>query len=201
MASWTSRGLSPASRDNDTPANMNASQLSPQLGSQILETDPLQHAYGIPLLYPSDHRPASIHGRREPQPSRHGRSMSHPFPSIFHSKKKRQEVNMTMGYDTGNGDVCGAFPPHSPPKPSTSKSTRAADRDLMTGKCMTCDSMVRWPKELAVFRCTVCLMINDLTPIGTSQAHGADYYRNDVRESTHSHILPLTRCKLTLSCV
>jgi E3 ubiquitin-protein ligase HECTD2 len=30
---------------------------------------------------------------------------------------------------------------------------------------MTCDSTVRWPKELKVFRCTVCLMINDLKPI------------------------------------
>ena len=34
----------------------------------------------------------------------------------------------------------------------------------MTGKCVTCDSTVRWPQDLKVFRCTTCLTINDLEP-------------------------------------
>ena len=43
--------------------------------------------------------------------------------------------------------------------------SRVPDEDLITGKCMTCDCMVRWPKELLVFRCTICLTINDLKPV------------------------------------
>ena len=38
------------------------------------------------------------------------------------------------------------------------------EKDLVTGKCLTCDSLVRWPRQLDVFRCTVCLMVNDLKP-------------------------------------
>lgn len=29
---------------------------------------------------------------------------------------------------------------------------------------MTCDSTVRWPRDLKVFRCTICLTVNDLEP-------------------------------------
>ncbi|OTB05388.1 hypothetical protein M426DRAFT_72892 [Hypoxylon sp. CI-4A] len=36
--------------------------------------------------------------------------------------------------------------------------------DFATGNCMTCASLVRWPKELPVFRCTICLTINDIKP-------------------------------------
>lgn len=54
----------------------------------------------------------------------------------------------------------------------TAKPAKVPDKDLMTGKCMTCDSMVRWPKELKVFRCTVCLTINDLQPVVLEARHG-----------------------------
>lgn len=39
-----------------------------------------------------------------------------------------------------------------------------AEISFVTGKCSTCDSRVRWPRHLDVFRCTVCLMVNDLKP-------------------------------------
>lgn len=42
------------------------------------------------------------------------------------------------------------------------KPAKPSEKDLMTGNCMTCDSKVRWPRTLLVFRCTVCLAINDL---------------------------------------
>ena len=45
-----------------------------------------------------------------------------------------------------------------------SKDHMDAEKHLVTGRCITCDSLVRWPKHLNVFRCTVCLMINDLKP-------------------------------------
>lgn len=41
-------------------------------------------------------------------------------------------------------------------------SNGAGSKQPMTGKCMTCDSTVRWPQDVRVFRCTTCLTINDL---------------------------------------
>lgn len=52
-----------------------------------------------------------------------------------------------------------------PQKQERTVKPKVPEKDLTTGKCMTCDSMVRWPKNLSVFRCTVCLTINDLKPI------------------------------------
>lgn len=45
-----------------------------------------------------------------------------------------------------------------------------ADRECVralqtTGRCFCCDSSVRWPTALLVFRCTTCTTINDLRPI------------------------------------
>lgn len=34
--------------------------------------------------------------------------------------------------------------------------------DFATGRCLTCSTMMRWPKNLSTFRCTECLMVNDL---------------------------------------
>ena len=42
---------------------------------------------------------------------------------------------------------------------------RVSNVDFASGRCMTCDSDVKWPKEIDVFRCTVCHTINDLKPI------------------------------------
>lgn len=45
------------------------------------------------------------------------------------------------------------------PKP---KRNPVSSKDFVTGTCMTCGSLMRWPKELGVFRCTICATINDL---------------------------------------
>ena len=42
--------------------------------------------------------------------------------------------------------------------------TQNEEKEFVTGKCVTCDSLVRWPRHLDVFRCTVCLMVNDFKP-------------------------------------
>jgi E3 ubiquitin-protein ligase HECTD2 len=49
-------------------------------------------------------------------------------------------------------------------------------RDFATGRCMTCGSLVRWPRELQMFRCTICMTINDLQPLNR------DGRRDDARE-------------------
>jgi hypothetical protein len=68
----------------------------------------------------------------------------------------------------------------TPSQPLTSSTRTVAGKandphqpNLLTGRCMTCASMVRWPKDLSVFRCTVCLTINDLAPISTFEASHA----------------------------
>lgn len=201
MAPWESRLFSTDSLGHGTQANMSERPLPTERGrgsSQISEADLLQHAYGIPVLYPTDSRATPFHGTNEQRPSRHGRSMSHPFPSIFHSKKKLDRGNVAMGCDTEDSDGSMAFISHGQSKSTTSKPAKAADRDLTTGKCMTCDSMVRWPKDLAVFRCTVCLTINDLTPIGS---RSADCRRpgHGTADSPYSHNMSSSRGNIKLS--
>lgn len=41
-------------------------------------------------------------------------------------------------------------------------SAHTEEVEMTSGKCATCDCQVRWPRHLDVFRCTVCLMVNDL---------------------------------------
>jgi E3 ubiquitin-protein ligase HECTD2 len=105
--------------------------------------------------------------------------MSHPFPSIFSGKKKRAgEAGGPAGFESTDDETVSpqivrntGYAPANKPK--------VPDKDLTTGKCKTCDSMVRWPKELKVFRCTVCLMINDLKPIAL-EARRSDGHREPV---------------------
>lgn len=40
--------------------------------------------------------------------------------------------------------------------------TRVDDSDLASGQCATCGCKVKWPRSLNEFRCSTCLMINDL---------------------------------------
>ncbi|WYZ37275.1 hypothetical protein EsH8_II_000781 [Colletotrichum jinshuiense] len=101
---------------------------------------------------------SDFHPRRPRRPT-HSRSMSHPFPSLFSSKKKRPDT----AHDT---DSDGDAPVMTKPPPNTHKrgGTNGGSRDFATGNCMTCGSLVRWPRELRVFKCTVCVTINDLHP-------------------------------------
>jgi E3 ubiquitin-protein ligase HECTD2 len=157
MAPWSNKLLS-SSFDNDsgpfTPSG--ASPAQPRGGiARPTEADILENAYGIPTLPgPSQ------------TPKMHGRSLSHPFPSIFSGRKKKQGDTVGIGgcESTDEEKVPPVLARHTALN-STAKHAKVADKDLTTGKCMTCDSMVRWPKELKVFRCTVCLTINDLKPV------------------------------------
>lgn len=47
------------------------------------------------------------------------------------------------------------------PKGKTNKVV-VDERDMEAGHCATCDSRVRWPRGLTEYRCSTCLMINDL---------------------------------------
>ena len=45
-------------------------------------------------------------------------------------------------------------------------SSVGGSKDFAAGRCMTCGSLVRWPRELCMFRCTICMTVNDLQPPG-----------------------------------
>ncbi|KAI1613385.1 hect domain ubiquitin protein ligase E3 [Exophiala viscosa] len=93
----------------------------------------------------------------------HTRSFSHPFPSIFGSKRSDKKHNVRSDMDTTSGGSRDVHPDVSNAKaPATENIPQRGDRQPVTGKCMTCDSTVRWPQGLKVFRCTTCLTINDL---------------------------------------
>ncbi|KAJ2988767.1 hypothetical protein NUW58_g3807 [Xylaria curta] len=103
----------------------------------------------------------------KPKPlSKHSRSMSHPFPSLFSNKKKKSNAaDDELGYDD-DGDSHGYGAKIYSSSSQAANTSRAAPGpgDFATGNCMTCAGLVRWPKELHVFRCTKCLTINDIKP-------------------------------------
>lgn len=172
MPPWSSRLLPGSSRNEQGLNPVNSNAISPGR-SRLTETEILENAYGIPVLPPPPH--ASFGAANTSQPTRtpsHGRSMSHPFPSLFLGKKKRQGDSAgAIGFESTDDDTVSPNAARDNVHTPMAKQ-KVADKDLMTGKCMTCDSMVRWPKDLKVFRCTVCLMINDLVPVILEARHG-----------------------------
>ncbi|RBR24112.1 uncharacterized protein FIESC28_03012 [Fusarium coffeatum] len=126
-------------------------------------------------LHPS--RPSSSKPQRPP----HTRSMSQPFPSLFSSKKKRQNSVGAPPPDLGFADDDAVMPRQAPKthvrNPSQNGNGPAGNKDFATGNCMTCGSLVRWPRELKVFKCTICTTVNDLEPL--SADHDISKARRD----------------------
>lgn len=108
-------------------------------------------------------------GKSPRLPSRHGRSVSHPFPALFSSVKKKRAApplladDGTTPFDHTDDEILRGALHHN--------AARVPDKDLAAGHCMTCNSSVKWPKELVVFRCSVCMTINDLRA-GGREANG-----------------------------
>lgn len=85
---------------------------------------------------------------------RRGRSSSpHFLPSL---------ANDDGATKARGGNLNGFDLSESRPLPAITLSATIRTTGLMTGKCATCGSLVRWPRHLHVFRCTVCLMVNHL---------------------------------------
>ncbi|TVY49594.1 putative E3 ubiquitin-protein ligase, partial [Lachnellula occidentalis] len=156
--------------------------------SRVTESDIIDNAFGIPTLPP----PQGARNRSPTKPAQrnsHGRSISHPFPSIFPGKKKHTgEGGGAAGFESTDEESVSPQMVRDTANTSANKQ-KVPDKDLTTGKCKTCDSMVRWPKELKVFRCTVCSMINDLKPVALEARRG-DGHRAPVavKSSTHPGI-------------
>lgn len=98
----------------------------------------------------------------------HGRSISHPFLSSLASHGGRAGIDdeVMKGGVENPDDLAFSVAPASLSKSvqvdTTHKTATSRNFDLVSGKCATCDSLVRWPRHLNVFRCAVCLMVNDL---------------------------------------
>lgn len=115
------------------------------------------------------------HPPSRPAPARphHGRSMSHPFPSLF-SNKKRQPQPAPGESDSDSSDnipvpLTRNQSRAQPPRTHTRMGPNSGSKDFASGTCMTCGSLVRWPRELQVFRCVICATINDLQPLATDE--------------------------------
>lgn len=130
---------------------------SPPYGKDQVEDNTYhdQPLHGVPVI--------ALSGTSSPSRPSHGRSYSHPFPSIFGGGKKAEKIT-DIDY---NDDALETLTESSFVSTGlASKDHMAAngEKDFVTGRCITCDSLVRWPRHLDVFRCTVCLMVNDLKP-------------------------------------
>lgn len=103
----------------------------------------------------------------------HARSRSNPFPVLLDGTKKRPEGS--TGQPRLQPDLDWGDDGRNMAGPSVAKHRQggpSASRDFATGNCMTCSSLVRWPKDLTVFKCTICATINDLNPPGSEHSQG-----------------------------
>jgi LSD1 subclass zinc finger protein len=126
----------------------------------------------------SDFHPRPRPGRHsvsESQPERPRRAESPPTTSLssffLRRKKKSKSYEDFLGSDSdGDGPIARA--PHvnvaslslddhrQVPHRQHGRSSSTA-----TGKCMTCDTLVQWPADHRVFRCSTCMTVNDVRPI------------------------------------
>ncbi|CAJ2510996.1 Uu.00g066210.m01.CDS01 [Anthostomella pinea] len=120
----------------------------------------------LPVQVDSSSDDDDIPIQKSKRPNQHSRSMSHPFPSLFSSKKKKHPVpdNQPGNHDPTDDRGYNSKPLPNPPQTANSRRGPQTPADFATGNCMTCAGLIRWPKELQVFRCTICLTINDLKP-------------------------------------
>lgn len=138
---------------------------------------PPGYPFGVPTLHASP--AAGSSALRVPQRnSGHARSASHPFPALFGgmgNKRDGQKIDrgspgqgtQRSTKDTSKGLLSSSFPK------STARPPPGQDGELMTGSCATCDATVRWPRNVDVFRCTVCHMVNDLQYGSTREVPGS----------------------------
>lgn len=201
MAPWSSRTSPPNSHSQHglgTATSNAAPPTKSRLPSRVTESDILDNAYGIPTLHP----PGSSNSRA-PRPSGHGRSLSHPF-TLFHGKKKRHGENAN-GFESTDEDLVSPSQARQISQNPSTKHGKLLEKELLTGKCMTCDSMVRWPKNLSVFRCTVCMTINDLKPVVLEARRGdghrvaiplGKYTSSNPQKGGHSHNPSLCNTRL-----
>lgn len=182
MPSWPSRLLLGTSAPSSThPAPCSPGHESPpRRHGQHKTTSRLE----APMSAPTNDSSSSSPNR----PVIHGRSLSHPFTTRLNDDrgtnrrvKGRDEFDGIKNIgDNTSGFSSGFSRDHM--FAGQNGSLQHGETELVTGKCATCGSLVRWPKNVDVFRCSVCLMVNDLSP-----ASKAKLAANAAADSTASY--------------
>jgi len=170
MAPWPQR-----LNANSSTSNGPTPSAQPNPNKPLPPSPPRVIDYEIPIL-----RRKPLQRTPDPASLNHSRSFSHPFPSLFGGGRKSEKKNHLKTdaniYDTTDDDASingdSAQPNLSGKAPSRNTSQKG-NKEPVTGKCMTCDSTVRWPQGLKVYRCTICQTINDLEPYAEPE-NGAD---------------------------
>lgn len=187
MPSWPARFLHTSSTPNPSPS-IEAGTSRRSMKSESDVNPP------APEPSPVDISPSrTLH-----QSPRHGRSHSHPLSTLLAIKRKNTDNRDDARDHTGDlissamtnpnmNTISGVFP--------NGEKSKINDKELVSGRCKTCDSAVRWPDHLNVFRCTICLMVNDLRPskVRSRQQLGIQEAENRMPPNK-SLILELTEC-------
>lgn len=167
MPPWPARLLSGSSNSitsTAAPAHRDGLLPSPPAQPHVAGDRPPPPANNGRRVTSSPSRSDSARGR----PHAHNRSVSHPLPRLFGKKKSSGNLQGISDSDVPLDDALVPVldepaPARTPTKVVHGKS-RADDDSHATRHCMCCDSKVRFPRDLKVFRCTSCLTVNDLQP-------------------------------------
>ncbi|KAL1306185.1 hypothetical protein AAFC00_004287 [Neodothiora populina] len=136
----------------------------------------------LPPLPLSPSRPVfSHHGsqpRIAPSPTRrppssgadrhhtHNRSVSNPLPKFFGRKRSHPTLHLPADLPPDDALVPVLESPVAAQTPTRVINGKKNDdeRDMASRQCMCCDSKLRFPRDVKVFRCTNCLTVNDIEP-------------------------------------
>ena len=157
MPSWTARlnlGSPPSSKPPPKPKYQGPRSPTydqPPTG-RMLQDLPL---HGVPVLASPAQPTISRCGSEQAPQYAHGRSHSNPLAAMFGNSEA------TARADGGHDSF---FEQDALPDSYSNGHTQDRENDFTTGSCATCNTHVRWPRNLDTFRCTVCVMINDLKP-------------------------------------
>lgn len=179
MPSWSARNNPLSNPSNNQHSHHHFA--SPPSQSHLHPSIPRALPQDVPILpsRPVASNPmlamASSSSASSPRQRRgHTRSISHPFNGVLSGrgmgKKHNRAISKDVLMDSDDDDDANPYeftftpmPLASSPKKQLPRTPPAdGNEDFATGKCLTCSTMVRWPKNLSTFRCTECLMVNDL---------------------------------------
>ena len=182
MPHWSTTLLSGSQNLSSTPLAVAIPPLNDVSFTASTPEPQTQDIYSDTLL--ASKLPSSRHSSSTLSPARrlarHGRSISHPFPSLLSGRKTLErtfegnapELGMDASIESNlrsSQRLINSMSPTSCHK----VGAQPTEQEFIVGRCATCNSTVRWPKNLDVYRCSICLMINDLETFvnGTPAKH------------------------------
>ncbi|KAI9697257.1 MAG: putative E3 ubiquitin-protein ligase [Candelina mexicana] len=174
MPSWPARLLINSSATSPSTSTPCAGESSNKISQSQIINGGVAYPDGGLLLQHSPHSPATPSGSRATRPnSRHGRSISHPFPSLFSPTKKanrfEREPDILDLTDDDLAITSQSLPSSKASKSGHGQTEQDTNKNLASGRCMTCNRLVRWPGDVKIFRCSICAMINDTEPLVLAQ--------------------------------